>query len=44
MSTNGEKIVKETGFQYRYPKFDISNLDEAIRELIEQKLWPPVYQ
>ncbi|KAI9595129.1 hypothetical protein BDF19DRAFT_442280 [Syncephalis fuscata] len=40
ISVDGQKIVRETGFVYKYPRIEFSALEEIVNGLIEQKLWP----
>ncbi|RKP07263.1 hypothetical protein THASP1DRAFT_17318 [Thamnocephalis sphaerospora] len=39
-SVDGQRIVRETGFEYRYPKLVLANLEETVHEYVSQKLWP----
>ncbi|RKP25683.1 hypothetical protein SYNPS1DRAFT_22401 [Syncephalis pseudoplumigaleata] len=41
-SVNGQKIVRETGFAYKYPHVEFSVLEDMVNDLIQEKLWPSV--
>jgi hypothetical protein len=41
-SVDGQKIVRETGFTYKYPRVEFSVLEEMVNDLIQEKLWPSI--
>ena len=39
-AVDGSKIVRETGFEYKYTDFGKVQLGEALQEFVDSKLWP----
>ncbi len=39
-AVDGSKMMRETGFQYKYTDFGKKELGEALQEFVNMKLWP----